>query len=158
MSEAEWLFGDRTCAAGLQPSEGLNFHSRLRVFRIDLAALPARAWSRRRACRPIDRSRAIDRSKRSLLAEHRHAKPRHLDDNHLFHLYFQFIDPHVPLARINRSVRAFTAREANRVLGRTGQFWQHESYDHWSRDLRQSGRIIAYIEENPRECGISAAA
>jgi REP element-mobilizing transposase RayT len=65
-----------------------------------------------------------------------------------------FIDPHVPLARINRAVRAYTAREANRILQRTGQFWQHEAYDHWSRDLRQSERIIAYIEENPVSAGL----
>jgi REP element-mobilizing transposase RayT len=65
-----------------------------------------------------------------------------------------FIDPHVPLARINRTVRSFTAREANRILQRTGTFWQHESYDHWSRDLWQSEKIIAYIEENPISAGI----
>ena len=65
-----------------------------------------------------------------------------------------FVDPHVPLEHINRSVRAFTAREANRILERTGAFWQHESYDHWSRDLRQSERIIAYIEENPVSAGL----
>jgi REP element-mobilizing transposase RayT len=70
--------------------------------------------------------------------------------NHL-HL---FVDPHVPLASINRSVRAYTAREANRILQRTGAFWQHESYDHWSRDLRQSEKIIAYIEENPVSAGL----
>ena len=55
---------------------------------------------------------------------------------------------------INPSVRAFTAREANRILQRTGAFWQHESYDHWSRDLRQSEKIIAYIEENPVSAGL----
>jgi REP element-mobilizing transposase RayT len=65
-----------------------------------------------------------------------------------------FVDPCVPLERINRSVRAYTAREANRILGRSGQFWQHESYDHWSRDLRQSERITAYIEENPVSAGL----
>ena len=65
-----------------------------------------------------------------------------------------FVDPHVPLASINRSVRPTRLDEANRILRRTGQFWQHESYDHWSRDLRQSERIIAYIEENPVSAGL----
>ena len=69
-----------------------------------------------------------------------------------------FVDPHVPLASINRSVRAYTAREANRILERTGQFWQHESYDHWSRDRRQSEKIIAYIEENPVSAGFAQRA
>ena len=64
------------------------------------------------------------------------------------------VDPHVTLERINRSVRSYAAREANRILQRTGAFWQHESYDHWSRDLRQSEKIIAYIEENPVSAGL----
>jgi len=41
---------------------------------------------------------------------------------------------YVPLARITQSLKGYTAREANRLLGRTGQpFWQDESYDHWAR-------------------------
>ena len=69
-----------------------------------------------------------------------------------------FLSALVPIPRINRSVRAFTAREENLILGRTGQFWQHESYDHWSRDLRQSERVIAYIEENPVKAGLAKRA
>ncbi len=65
-----------------------------------------------------------------------------------------FITPHAGLARINRSLRSYIAHEANRILHRTGQFWQHESYDHWSRDLRQSEKIVAYIEENPVTAGL----
>ena len=32
------------------------------------------------------------------------------------------IGPKAPLARINRSLRGYSAREANRILGRTGPF------------------------------------
>ena len=39
---------------------------------------------------------------------------------------------------------------------RTGQFWQHESYDHWTRDLVELERIIRYIEENPVKAGLGA--
>lgn len=39
------------------------------------------------------------------------------------------------IERITKHVKGFTAREANLLLGRTGQkFWQDESFDHWSRD------------------------
>ena len=65
-----------------------------------------------------------------------------------------FIKPNAPLARINHSVRSYTAHQANRILQRSGHFWQQESYDHWSRDLRQSEKIIAYIEENPVKAGL----
>ena len=65
-----------------------------------------------------------------------------------------FIKPHATLARINHSVRSYTAHEANRILQRSGHFWQPESYDHWSRDLRQSEKIIAYIEESPVKAGL----
>ena len=64
------------------------------------------------------------------------------------------IGPKVSLARINRSMRGYTAREANRILGRTGPFWQHESYDHWSRNAQETERIIAYIEGNPVTAGL----
>jgi hypothetical protein len=56
-------------------------------------------------------------------------------------------------------VKGYTAREANRLLGRTGQpFWQAESYDHWVRDDRESDRIKAYIENNPVRAGLVANA
>jgi hypothetical protein len=53
----------------------------------------------------------------------------------------------------------YTAREANRLLGRAGQpFWQAESYDHWVRDEREWDRIKAYIENNPVRAGLVANA
>jgi len=62
--------------------------------------------------------------------------------------------PRVNPSRFLQSVKGYTAREANRLLGRTGQpFWQAESYDHWVRDDRESDRIRAYIENNPVRAG-----
>jgi REP element-mobilizing transposase RayT len=52
-------------------------------------------------------------------------------------------------------LKGSTAREANQVLGRTGQpFWQRESYDHWVRDERELERIVVYIENNPVQAGL----
>jgi len=64
------------------------------------------------------------------------------------------IGPKASLARINRSIRGYTAHQANRILGRTRPFWQHESYDHWSRNAQETERIIAYIEGNPVTAGL----
>src|SRR5690349_2701618 len=50
--------------------------------------------------------------------------------------------PRVPLSRLMKSIKGVTAREANRILGRTGEvFWQAESYDHFIRDEDELKRI-----------------
>jgi REP element-mobilizing transposase RayT len=53
-----------------------------------------------------------------------------------------------------KAVKNYSAREANRLLGRSGPFWQAESYDHWVRDAEELGRIRAYIHENPVKAGL----
>ena len=66
--------------------------------------------------------------------------------------------PRVSPSRFLQTLKGYTAREANRLLGRTGQpFWQAESYDHSVRDDRESNRIKEYIEKNNREGWSSAA-
>jgi REP-associated tyrosine transposase len=73
--------------------------------------------------------------------------------NHVHVLLRPKVDP----SRLLRSLKGFTAREANQLLGRTGaSFWQHESYDHWVRDETEWGRIAAYIEANPVKAGLVA--
>jgi len=65
------------------------------------------------------------------------------------------IEPSVPLARITKVLKGFTARRANQLLGRTGErFWQEESYDHWVRNEQEFYRIAAYIERNPVAAGL----
>ena len=64
--------------------------------------------------------------------------------------------PRVRPSRFLQTLKGYTAREANRLLGRTGQpFWQAESYDHAVRDDRESDRIKAYIED-PVKAGLVA--
>jgi putative transposase len=63
--------------------------------------------------------------------------------------------PRVSPSRFLQTLKGYTAREANRLLGRTGQpFWQAESYDHTVRDDRESDRIKGYIENNPVKAGL----
>ena len=67
--------------------------------------------------------------------------------------------PKVPAGRLMKSLKGCTAREANRMLGRTGEpFWQKESYDHWVRDEREWVRIADYIENNPVKAGLVSRA
>jgi REP element-mobilizing transposase RayT len=66
--------------------------------------------------------------------------------------------PKIPVSRLMKSMKNFTAREANRALGRTGEpFWQKESYDHWVRSADEFRRIVAYIENNAVKAGIVAS-
>jgi len=67
--------------------------------------------------------------------------------------------PRISPSRFLQTLKGYTAREANRLLGRTGQpFWQAETYDHTVRDDRESDRIKAYIENNPVKAGLVAKA
>src|SRR5207245_4842921 len=65
------------------------------------------------------------------------------------------ITPLVDVAKITHSLKRFTARKANDVLGLTGSpFWQDESYDHLVRDQPEFDRIVRYIENNPVKAGL----
>jgi len=58
------------------------------------------------------------------------------------------------LADIVRSRKGYTARAANRLLGRPGPFWQRDYFDRYMRDAGQMARTIAYIERNPVQAGL----
>jgi REP element-mobilizing transposase RayT len=61
----------------------------------------------------------------------------------------------VTIGDITKHLKGYTAREANKLLQRTGQpFWQDESFDHWSRDRSEFFRIVDYIENNPVNAGL----
>ena len=67
------------------------------------------------------------------------------------------VEPAGPLEKITRSIKGPTAREANLMLGRTGdQFWQTESFDHWVRNSAEFERIRSYIEANPVSAGLAS--
>jgi REP element-mobilizing transposase RayT len=67
--------------------------------------------------------------------------------------------PKIAVSLLMKSLKGYTAREANKLLGRTGApFWQKESYDHWVRNKEEWQRIKSYIENNPVKAGLVAAA
>ena len=57
------------------------------------------------------------------------------------------------LASIMQSLKGFTAFKANRLLAREGEFWAHESYDHYIRDAEEWESIRAYVLNNPVKAG-----
>jgi putative transposase len=59
-----------------------------------------------------------------------------------------------PISKIMHSLKGYTARQANLLLGRQGDFWQHESYDHVIRDAAEFERIVNYVLENPVRAGL----
>jgi REP element-mobilizing transposase RayT len=57
--------------------------------------------------------------------------------------------PPETLTHLLHSWKSFTSKAANKILGRTGSFWQSESYDHLIRDDDDHARCVAYIINNP---------
>lgn len=58
------------------------------------------------------------------------------------------------VTKILQDLKRFTARECNKILNRSGAFWQHESYDHVVRDYDELQRIIKYVLYNPVKAGL----
>jgi REP element-mobilizing transposase RayT len=59
------------------------------------------------------------------------------------------------LAKILHSLKRHTAREANKILQRSGGFWQDESYDHFIRDDAELERIVKYVLHNPVKANLA---
>jgi REP element-mobilizing transposase RayT len=64
-----------------------------------------------------------------------------------------FTSEHPGLSRIMQSLKGSSARECNRILSRTGQFWEHESFDHVIRE-GEFFRTIKYVLNNPVKVGL----
>jgi REP element-mobilizing transposase RayT len=64
------------------------------------------------------------------------------------------VTPSVVATKWLGPLKGFTAHEANRILGRTGTFWQDESYDHVVRSGAGLERVRRYIENNPVKAGL----
>ena len=58
------------------------------------------------------------------------------------------------LPTILKSWKGFSGKEANRVLRRTGEFWQPEYYDHLIRDEADWVHAVLYVQENPGKAGL----
>ena len=58
------------------------------------------------------------------------------------------------MSAIMHSIKLYTARRANLLLGREGVFWHDENYDHIVRDEAEWRRIVTYVLNNPVKAGL----
>jgi REP element-mobilizing transposase RayT len=111
----------------------------------------------------MTRLRAISKElgSRRVMSNHVHAvKPLPVDQGEDIHSHPEVrkesqadVMKYRSLAAIMQSLKGYTAFKANQVLGREGDFWAHESYDHWIRDNDEWQRIVAYVLNNPLKAG-----
>lgn len=57
--------------------------------------------------------------------------------------------PGETLSTVTRTIKSYSAREANRMLGRSGRFWQVEVFDRVIRSPEHLARTVEYVEWNP---------
>ncbi|MFN8002819.1 MAG: transposase [Acidobacteriota bacterium] len=72
--------------------------------------------------------------------------------NHVHTLFTP--EPGFAMSKISHSWKSFTANQCNKLLGRSGQFWEHEPYDRYIRNEQHFGKALAYIENNPVKAGL----
>jgi len=58
------------------------------------------------------------------------------------------------MSKIVHSWKSFTAHECNKLLGRTGKFWEREPFDRYIRNQRHFCTAMAYVENNPVKAGL----
>jgi len=58
------------------------------------------------------------------------------------------------LTELMRSVKSFSGRKANALLGKEGEFWNVETYDHIVRNNYELERCLRYVKENPEKAGL----
>ena len=59
-----------------------------------------------------------------------------------------------PLDEVVHSWKSYTGSEANKILGRRGEFWQREYYDRYVRNAEHYEAAIRYIEGNAALAGL----
>ena len=93
---------------------------------------------------------------------HRHGQVYDLEafcvmPNHVHAVFTPLIKPdgtYHSLASIMHSLKLWTGRNANELLGRRGDFWQHENYDHVVRNEVALIQIVRYVLNNPAKAGL----
>jgi putative DNA methylase len=74
------------------------------------------------------------------------------------HVHLLFLVHDVPMRQLVDVWKGFTAKEANKVLGRKGQFWQAGYWDTYMRDREHESRTRRYIENNPAKARLAVFA
>jgi REP element-mobilizing transposase RayT len=72
--------------------------------------------------------------------------------NHV-HVLVQLDQQH-PLPKVLHSWKSYVANQANKILGRSGPFWQREYFDRFIRNEDHYRNAVRYIEDNPVKAGL----
>ena len=72
------------------------------------------------------------------------------------HVHVLFRVEGVPMSRVLNAWKGYTAKEANKVLERNGQFWQEDYWDTYMRDGEHELKTRNYIENNPTKASLVA--
>jgi REP element-mobilizing transposase RayT len=59
------------------------------------------------------------------------------------------------ILEITHGIKSSSAHQINQLLGRKGQVWQHESFDHVLRHEESIPDKVKYIRENPVRAGLA---
>ena len=62
------------------------------------------------------------------------------------------------LTSIVHSWKSYTAKKANNMLNRSGDFWMMDYYDRFIRDEKHFQTVSVYIQQNPVKAGLVASA
>jgi putative DNA methylase len=73
------------------------------------------------------------------------------------HVHLLFLVQDVPMAQLIDTWKGFTAKQANKLLGRKGRFWQDGYWDTYMRDAEHEKRTRRYIENNPTKAKLVAS-
>ena len=65
------------------------------------------------------------------------------------HVHVLFHVGEVPMSEILESWKSYTAKAANKLLQRDGQFWDEDYWDTYMRNAEHERRTIRYTEANP---------
>ena len=60
-----------------------------------------------------------------------------------------------PMSNIVECWKSCTARRANRVRGRQGQFWAEGYWDTYMRNAEHEQKTVKYLESNPIKAGLA---
>ena len=72
--------------------------------------------------------------------------------NHV-HIVCRLLPGH-NLSEVVKSWKVYSAREANRILGRRGTIWRREYYDRLIREEGEFDRAVQYVMSNPERAGL----
>jgi len=72
------------------------------------------------------------------------------------HVHLLFLVQSVPMCRLVDAWKGYTAKQANKILGRKGPFWQEGYWDTYMRDCEHEMRTKNYLENNPVKAKLAA--